>query len=487
MYQEIDIIDIIQEEAKKKIIIDREQYFKFFKIIEKYIFDNHLIVGGLSANQRILNNNNTDINFQYETYSETPNIDAKKLSKLLFDCDSNGLSRYTNVNVKIPLNLYSINVNTRELIIINKLPIIKGIKINQNLIKINMKFTSSDNKLLCMGLDIQLIQIYSNLINPATASIWTKLLFDEQLLRKKYIEEFDQDWELFNSDNNDNNNSDNNDNNNSDNNDNNSDNDNNNSDNNSDNNDNNSDNNNADNDDNTNNINGGKDKKDILYFKILEYINNSNRILIGSSAINFLKTKHFNPKNRLQIITCNKLEDEAQLLVLLGKKINIQLEWNIGQPRLIDDFYLKKLTIYSLTNHGKKLILDIFNSGSYELISYKSYNIQINKISLKEVKIGSIYILMKFRLIDIWIIKLLFQISTIEFNYMKKIIKEIQEDYIKLNILINTEKLYQLQYIGKYEDKKLVLRRTTDKLIKIAPRYYPLQPTRQLQSNIIEI
>ena len=132
MYQEINILDIIQEEAKKKIINDRKQYFKFFKIIEKYIFDNHLIVGGISANQRILNNNIDDINFQYEVYTETPNIDAKKLSQLLFNCDSIGLSRYTNVNVKIPLIIYAINVNNRELIIINKLPIIKGIKINQN-------------------------------------------------------------------------------------------------------------------------------------------------------------------------------------------------------------------------------------------------------------------------------------------------------------------------------------------------------------------
>ena len=90
---------------------------------------------------------------------------------------------------------------------------------------------------------------------------------------------------------------------------------------------------------------------------------------------------------------------------------------------------------------------------------------------------------MKFRLIDIWIIKLLFQISSIEFNYMKKIIKEIQEDYIKLNTLINNEKISKLQYIGKYEDKKLVLRRVTDKLRQSVPRYYPLQPTRQLHSS----
>ena len=156
---------------------------------------------------------------------------------------------------------------------------------------------------------------------------------------------------------------------------------------------------------------------------------------------------------------------------------------------VIDNFYLKKLTV----SYNGKSILDIFNTGTYELIPYLVLKLKNNQTD-NIFKIGSLFVLMQYRLIDIWIFNLLYNLSSIDKNFMIQKIKEIKKDYnycSKLYEKSNFEQLKKLlcinlntvRYIGTYEDESLKLRRAVSQLVKIAPRYYILAPKGELQQS----
>jgi hypothetical protein len=169
----------------------------------------------------------------------------------------------------------------------------------------------------------------------------------------------------------------------------------------------------------------------------------------------------------------------------------MDIQWNISLPKYIDDFYLKRLTAYVMVNGNKKTILDMFNYGEYSLIGYQT--IQIHGISQnngiiteKNIKYGSIFILMQFRLIEEWIFNLLYELKSIDELYAKSMIKNVRDGFIVLSKYIDNNLstdnqlisyFNNLEYIGIYKDAILELKRKSAQLRKnsIIDIYYPLK------------
>jgi hypothetical protein len=118
---------------------------------------------------------------------------------------------------------------------------------------------------------------------------------------------------------------------------------------------------------------------------------------------------------------------------------------------LLDDFRSSRYTIYVCYSIGNKTvekpIMDIFNSGQFELIPYANATYQNTKYM-----IGNPYVLLRFLMIDMWIIRIICKLGLIQqqqlFQKIKKIMKHVK--MIRSGKWINEK--FGLQYIGNYQD-----------------------------------
>jgi hypothetical protein len=469
MYSILNPIEDILTRAIVKIKkYDRSKYFLFFSIVEKYISDNKLIIGGNFANLLILDRINdnqenikNEINIIYEIYSEEPKDDAIRLANLLFESDNNGLARYAYVFTKIPNKIYNLIINTRICCIFYKLPIFREINL-QNLLKYQELhgIYKKELKLLCMGNFIQLINLYNNMNNPNDIKNLTENLINEKKLRELYIKLFtkgskkqiiEQDinkldqtikvWSIRQD---------------------------------------------IDKDKKESKKEDKKeDKKNICKIIFYEYICNSNNVLIGAAGNYLIESNISGNDNiwdniktsKLQIITENNLEDEAKKITTFCNGHKFDVTWNINNINYINDNFLKKITIM---DRNKSVILEIFNYGEYNAIGY--HNLILEK-KIK-IKFGSIFILMLFNLIEEWVYTLLKKdVSLINSEYLK-----LSDKMDKIQIL---EYLDTIEYLGIYKDIELELKRSSFKLKRIHNQsvsnvYYPLKPPKfKLLSNKI--
>jgi hypothetical protein len=427
------VVDNLVSSAIQIIKKSREIYNPFFLIVEDFILENKLIIGGKYANLLILNNTDKEINKIYDIYTEEPKNDAIELANRLFNYDPNGIARYTTVFPKLPNNIYQISLNGYIICNIYNIPIYKGIQI-EKLITCQFINSIKNKKLLCMGNYIQLINLYKNINNPSNVANWEQNLNEEINIRKKYLEDINE--HMIKKNNIVSNK--------------------------------------------YNKYNMAPNSKYIdLKFIYDKFICNSNRVLIGDAATYILKHKQskyeYLKKFRLQLITINNLEEDGKELVKLGKDHNIEIFWMISQPKYIEDLDLRRLTAKIKINGKQKTILDIFNYGEYNIIGHHIHH---------NIKYGSIFILMIFTLFEKWIFQLLHELKSITDNEIKIMLANNYNNYLllsnKLEKLWNEEKLIDyindIEYIGTYKDIHITMRRKSAKILTHFSRYYPLKP-----------
>lgn len=179
--------------------------------------------------------------------------------------------------------------------------------------------------------------------------------------------------------------------------------------------------------------------------KLIPLIEDSDFILIGSAAIS-------DGYNRLQIITQIPFSSVVERI----EKILDKITYNIVDLKFITDCRLKRMTVYC----DEHAIMDVFNNGQYELVPY---------VKKGKIKIGSIFVLMRFRLIDFWTLKVLLSLEAINVKYARTMLKTIRTDYDKLNkyFMEKKQKLltYEYQYGGVYDNIDLAIKRQSTEII----------------------
>lgn len=193
-------------------------------------------------------------------------------------------------------------------------------------------------------------------------------------------------------------------------------------------------------------------KLDIIKLLYEKFVKNSNYVLIGSIAI----TGNIN--HRIQIITPNAYEDDVRLLQGILK----DFKYDIIDLKFITNYRLKRMTIYV----NNQSVMDVFNCAQYELVPYYTKG---------NVKIGSHYVLMRFRLIDFWSIKILLYDKKIDYNYAASLINIIKSEYLKIK-----DDGMEYEYIGQIENLETSIKRLSTDIIHA---YYPLMLAKRLQST----
>lgn len=203
MYQARSIVDGLENLAEKAALADREVYRSFVAEAERFAATAGLIVSGRAATRLLLGDpENPDRappvgldSFQCDFYSSSAPSQAKALADAMYALDPDGLGHYALMLSKVPGQLMAIQVNGRLLFTVRSLPMYRGVRV-ADVISPRQRpaqFARDDRggavSLLCAGPDLQLIGTYAELMNPAKAPNWGRLLSEEAGLRVLFLRE----------------------------------------------------------------------------------------------------------------------------------------------------------------------------------------------------------------------------------------------------------------------------------------------------------
>jgi hypothetical protein len=162
-----------------------------------------------------------------------------------------------------------------------------------------------------------------------------------------------------------------------------------------------------------------KRKLDLYQIKLLmiKFLHNENYVLIGNWAHTIIEDRpeNTNDKFNIQLISENEIRQDYDIIVnYLSEFTPYGLFYKKTKLQTPKDNRIFKYTFYiKYPTFGKEIVdkqfLDIYNCGSYELIPYVP--IKYNKISLK---VGNVFVQLRFLLIDLWMFKLLKHLNNID-------------------------------------------------------------------------
>ena len=437
---------------ENKIYCDREKYIGFYEIVEKYIHDHNLYIDGNIGIKLLLYLPISLKDIEYIIISKTPKNDAYNIADLIYKSSQNGLGQYTYVSTDMQDLKYTIRVNQRALFVIKSFGIVKEVEIfdilrpiarpafyaKDMVIKGPLSNRSKDNigmiNVNIYSTDLQLINIYTKLTNTTLVSEYEDLIKYESLISKQFITCH------------------------------------------------------------TSEKQGGDQHqkhicdvgtKQIIESLLLNYVPKLGHVLVGSYGIIALKNNisidklRYSENCRLQIITSNPFAEEKQLIIELVNRLNCRTFGIINDPSIPTDSQLRKLTFYVDRKNGQReVLIDIFNSGNYQIIPYYK-------------SIGTVFIIMKYILIDFWTLQLLYKMeynkahtTLVQLSNLIRLYKSTQSIYADIVSKKQYDQLFPTEsssYIGYYLDENTYAKRIKFGM-KTGPNkpYYPCQQLGQI-------
>jgi hypothetical protein len=245
-----------------------------------------------------------------------------------------------------------------------------------------------------------------------------------------------------------------------------------------------------------------------------KYAAGPSRVLIGPAAIALLTGKSVVGEERLQVITAGRLDGDAQEIVALAKAAGIEVAWKIDDPKIPTDPRLRRMTVHAVLGRRREPILDVYNSAAFDLVPYVTLasaalwpgaalrrggragreNTPATSGPPATLKIGTPFVLMRYRLIDMWTLQILMQMGVINAGFAKATLNSMLSGYNAAaahyeSMLASaahdpegaSHQLMPLTaYIGRLEDPELALKRAAQsrKGARFHPPYLPASRNR---------
>ena len=434
MYTTIDVDEAIHtaECKENKIYCDRKEYIGFYEIAERYVHDHNLYIDGNIGIKLLLYQEMTLKDIEYTIISKTPKTDAYNIADLIYKSNPTGLGQYTNVLAEALDIKYTIRVNQRLLFTIKSFGIVKEVEIFDILRPIERPALHAKDNVGMLNLniystDLQLINIYNKLTNPTLVSDYTDLIEYESVISKQFIICHTAEKK------------------------------------------------------------GGNipikqicniGTKQIIEELLNKFIPRHGHVLVGNYGIMALKNNlsidklKYTEHCRLQIISSNPFTEERQFIIDLVKRLNCRTFCIVNDPSIPTDDQLRKITFYIDRKNGQReVLIDIFNSANYQLIPHNNY-------------IGTVFVIMKYILIDFWTLQLLYKMeynkahtTLVQLSNLISQYKNIQHIYCNIMEKKQYNQLFKTEpssYIGYYIDEIIQYKRRMFG-VKTGPNkpYYP--------------
>jgi len=428
MFTDLDkvfFIDNIKERAKNQILIDRLHFKKIYNVVDEYCRDHHEMF--ISNIQKILNQE-PPLNIVYDIYCENPYKHAVLLSDKIFL----NVGKWIQMKTKIPHKEFVISYDSRNLIFIFGMDIHKFINTN---ILVNPILINNINY---MPPELEIIDIYKKLYSPNDVDEWVDSLMIEKKLFKLIYNRIEK--------------------------------------------------------------TGGWDCKpckrrrsfDIEIIKIIlfgEYIPTKNYVLIGHWGMSTIKStvlkKNIEPHvEKLQVLSPYSIEKDVECIKqVISNYTKYQLIYKEHEMNLPKDFRIKRYTLYIKFPYDggfkEKPFMDIFNSPQFQLIPYKELQIEFEDKCV-HIKIGNPFVLLRFVMIDLWIIKIIKQLKKMSTEILINKTKSLIELYndIKNPKYKWIDNVFGIDYIGINIDYSIAKTKETLKY-----RYLPYLPALALKQD----
>jgi hypothetical protein len=440
MFTDIDIVKSLNNIANETLInIDRKKYYPFLSMVETYISDKrkNIIASRGTANYLLLNKSIDSDFIAYEVYCDDAVKHAREIATIIYNSASDKEDdidlRLTQVVTNVPNKEISVKIGDREIVNLRNLQIHSGVYIIDVVLTVEKKgLFNKDLVINCISPEHQLIKLYSNLTDPKECGEWSKLLETEKILRGQL--------DLVN----------------------------------------------VGKDDSKSTTGGKKyshriSSDDIVKKLYEDYASRPGHVIVGSFATGDIIDK----QSRLQIISMYKLEDEEQEIKHLFNtthefgRMPIHIETSINYPHVPTEMKIRRLTVYYVFEKIRKVVADVFDTASYSLISFNKND---------GFRIGTLFVLAKHLLIDLWTIRYIRKKNQITDEYYNNLTQKIKSDFKKLfyNLDLQTDlqwnEIFPLNpnnYLGHYEDEELAIKRMKRKEYESATKkyfaYYPYQ------------
>jgi hypothetical protein len=435
MYNSLDIVDIAKKSVIPKVLEDRKKYIPYLDKIKKFAIEH-----GVYALQDV---DTSDIHrFKYDLYT----YNAVKISRALCDYlyeDDDPVTWYVKVLTKIKYYRFVIMLNERELCTVTDIPNYRNARISDIIDKVEK------DGMLYIGPEIYLISTYDKLCDTTYEDEWPELLKSIKALKESFIhlkstavhasvdvadsvsqkEEFSAEemhYELSLS------------------------------------------------------ATAIQTKKSV-FEAILSSDILIRAILIGEMALKLYQKQNPSTCVRMQLLTSIGLVEEARNIIDVCRSISVLSYKDPMDPQLPIDPRLRRVTLYL---NGEPII-DIFNTASYlpipiQTLKYDSTHGQHrdhDRHAGQVIQVAIPFVLLKFRLIDIWTIRVLKGIRVIKDEYASHMIGVFRQSYKSifeyLNLKIQRNDVEKIKYVGIYDDYETKIKRDASSESSFIHPYYP--------------
>jgi len=183
-------------------------------------------------------------------------------------------------------------------------------------------------------------------------------------------------------------------------------------------------------------------------------------------------------KSRLQIISADPIETIARTTESIIPNITfVKYALNI-----LGDFQLTKHTIYQNSNGKQIPLFDVFNSTQYEMVPFWNHK--------DKYKVGNPWVILRFQLIDIWVLKIINLLSTnndipARINKLYKNFRVTRESARGI-LAADPKKMFQLdKYAGIYMNEAIAKKKLiTEQGVRI-PEYYPAKASQGVLASSV--
>lgn len=354
---------------------DREKFIRIYNIIEKHISTHNMIVGGNWGIKLLLNDPREIDDYSYELYSENAEQDAFAISNEISKHETNFVS------LKQELNDYVVYVESRSMLIIHQL-----VEHDRGIIQ-PLQITYKKYKYNILPADYHLLELYRALYLPLSDNWETAIEHENQLFdmvkyeynknQRKYIlggdeeTQVDESTEPVES---------------------------------------------VDPVESIDSENTKKIRDGLQHDLLLHLVKRKDIILVGEYACYLLTGKKVTA-NHLHIVATTSIAHELNSWI--KSKVNLKTFVKINKIKLHSDRRLIRATVYIIVGSAKYPVLYVYNSLEYDLIPFNIGSYQVDKTS--RGLIGNPYVILRFLLIEIWIIKIIREMGGIDtkFSYGK--------------------------------------------------------------------
>lgn len=447
----------VQNKALKTIKKDRNKYESIYEAIENYCSSEDLTEKLIiSYIPELLNIDEPLGQTTYHIYCENPYRHAIALANEIHQADKE-YGKYTKMQTKVTHQEFVIHCDFRTIVYIYGLEKYKNVHLDNLIVPIEKK-SSRGYKLNYMSPEIEIINLYRKLYSPAHFDEWEDLLVYED----KLYEQIDKRI--------------------------------------------------------TSGILGGNDCKlrrqnELEALKlsfVMDFLpNEDNYVLIGSWALTLAETgikggefterlKKNNLLDKVQIISQYSIENDIyKLKNFLKTCTKFDIIYREQELRIPIDFRIKRYTVYIQfpTREGisEKPIIDIFNSASFELIPYTMSQRFIERKTIrypKNVKLGNMYVLMRFLMIDLWTIRFIYRLGILNKKILDIKIKSLHDMFKKIKGKNQDNKLNKIMMNKRFGEKYIGIFKDEDKFKKLRnleklkeERHFPYYPEMQIRKT----